>query len=166
MNTSRTESQLVLPHTSVKALLESVRHYAVHGVETGAFLLSHPDESELAIVALTGAAGISRSPYQFRVSGAALNRLFDWASESSLQIRAQVHSHRGDAFLSPTDLEFGLSVEGFTTCVVPWFSRPPSRPDRWGWWQYAGTEWSVVAAPRASDGAVTIVYFDELGVHG
>lgn len=156
---------LALPVSATAAILDDVRSHGTRRVESGGFLLAAPGAPDtLAIVALAGERGVSRSWGLFEISGAALGRLFDWASERELTIRAQVHSHARDAFLSRTDLEHGFTVEGFTTTVVPWFADPPGDPNRWGWWRCSDGRWEQAEAPRPSEGQASVARFDEDGV--
>ncbi|HUF84619.1 MAG TPA: hypothetical protein VMQ81_08530, partial [Acidimicrobiia bacterium] len=88
-----------------------------------------------------------------------------YANEHDLWIPAQYHSHGLGAFMSECDLEHGLSVEGFTSTIVPFFANPPGDPRAWGWWRFDG-DWSPIAAPLRGHGEVARVTFDEDGVRG
>jgi hypothetical protein len=105
-------NDLVLPNEAVRVVADHIRAYGRLGhlgVETGAFLLSAPGDDQVSVIAITGQAGIVRRPNLFAVSGKAIDRLFTWAEDRDLSIRAQLHSHRGAAFLSETDLLHGSS---------------------------------------------------------
>jgi hypothetical protein len=157
---------LRLPEAAIAAITDEVRAYGKQRVETGGFFLSSiEDPEQISTLALAGTAGITRKRGLFRVSGAALDRLFTWADEREMRIPAQFHSHRGRAFLSPTDLTHGLSVRGFVTCIVPFWSDPPDDPGRWGWWRFDGERWTDEPCPPADTrGTVGVVTFDERGV--
>jgi hypothetical protein len=151
---------------AVQALADEVAQCGSRPAETGGFLLCRENSDErLDIVALAGNAGIKRERDVFKVSGAAIERLFTWAGERELQIGAQVHSHRGRAFLSETDLRHGFAVEGFITSVIPTYMRPPREPAAWGWWCYRNGRWERGSAPVSVPGAAEVVRFDRAGVH-
>jgi hypothetical protein len=163
---SRITNPLSLPVTACELIVSDVRRHGAHGVETGAFLLAHENEpDDLNIVAFSGVRGITRRPHVFRISGSALERLFEWASEKELRVRALVHSHKRGAFLSATDLRHGLSVRGFTSAVIPKFAEPSPNAADWGWWRFNDGSWEPIAAPRSGDRPVHLVEFDESGVH-
>lgn len=155
-----------LPLESVTALTDEVGRYGASRVETGGFLLAPAGaDSPISVLALAGVTGIIRRRGLFVVSGLALDRLFTWADQHGLRIRAQFHSHVGPAFLSPTDLEHGLNVRGFVSCVVPFCKDPSNDPSRWGWWRFDEEEWREIASPElVAESSVTVVTFDEDGV--
>jgi hypothetical protein len=151
---------------------DAIRHLsteiAVHGArpaETGGFLLAHANTRErLDVLALADQVGINRGRDLFRIRSSAIERLFTWAGDQDLLIRAQVHSHRGGAFLSETDLRHGFAVEGFITSVVPNYARPPDDPASWGWWSYSARRWRVLCPPSVAPGRARVVRFDQAGV--
>jgi hypothetical protein len=160
-------SALVITEQAVARLLADVRLHGARRVEAGAFLLAREIAPErLELVALAGERGIRRARDLFKVPGRAIERLFTWASDRDLMIRAQVHSHRRTAFLSPTDLRGGFSVDGFVTCVIPYYAEPPAEPEGWGWWEYGAGRWRTRTAPTPVAGEAEVVYFDTGGVHG
>jgi hypothetical protein len=152
-----------------EAAVRLVDEIARHGrgpAETGGFLLAQPaDRDHLTVLALAGDRGIERGRDLFKVSGGAIERLFTWAGDRDLLIRAQVHSHRRGAFLSATDLRHGFAVEGFITAVVPTYSQPPRDPDDWAWWICNAGHWDRAGAPSLVPGAGVVVRFDADGVH-
>ena len=151
------QNQLMLPQEAVRTALDHVRRYGGADVETGLFLLAPRGSDAVGIVALTGNKGITRRRNMFAVSGAALDG-------EDLVVLAQLHSHGGRAFLSPTDTEHGFAVEGFTSTVVPSYNAPPTDPARWGWWRYEAGAWRAILPPTTLDGSVRCVMFDEEGV--
>jgi hypothetical protein len=160
-------SALLVPQTAVDAIVDEVKRYGLAHVETGGFLLVEAGRlDQVTLVALAGAAGIWRAGELFKVSGAALARLFDWASQEGLLVRAQIHSHRVGAFLSRTDARHGFTVEGFTSAVVPDFASPPSDPGAWGWWRCESGRWRKCAPATLSGDRAGTVWFDEEGVSG
>jgi hypothetical protein len=159
-------TELRVTRDLVDTLTADVRRFGARNAETGGFLLSteaQPDR--LTVLALAGQDGIGRRRGLFTVSGTAIERLFSWAGERELRIRAQVHSHAHDAFLSPTDLRHGFNVAEFITAVVPYFAAPSPEPVDWGWWQRSATAWLTRPAPTVVVGAVTAVHFDQAGIH-
>jgi hypothetical protein len=156
-----------IPTPLIDALHADVRHHGRLDVETGMFLLTSPTTGAITTLALAGARGITRTRGQFAVTGAALARLFGHARSQQLQVVAQLHSHRGAAFLSPVDLQYGFAVEGFTTCVIPNYPRPSRDPAAWGWWQHTEGRWRPVPPYSVSkNGAIArVVIFDEDGVY-
>jgi hypothetical protein len=159
-------TELALSESAVAVVIDDVRRFGGRRLETGGFFLASVDEpTEMTGVALAGAAGIRRRRDLFSVSGLALDRLFTWANEAELRIPVQFHSHGGRAFLSPVDLRHGMSVRGFTSCIVPFSADPPCDPAQWGWFRFDGRAWTKADPPRAvSTKAVRVVTFDEDGV--
>ena len=134
-------------------------------VETGGFLLGAVNTTDATGLALTGDAGIERRKDLFQVSGLALSVLFEWADDHGMTVIAQWHSHRLGAFLSPTDLKYGLNVRDFHTSVIPHYQNPSRDPADWGWWTYNGTSWAVSAPPRSTSSAFRTITFEEGRVH-
>lgn len=66
--------------------------------------------------------------------------------------------------MSPTDQRFGLTVEGFTSVIVPRWSAPSLEPADWGWWRFTNGRWLAVGAPQPVESEATILVFDEQGV--
>jgi hypothetical protein len=136
-------------------------------VETGLFLAGARDSDTATVVAFAGTRGVERHWGRFALSGRAISQLLRFLAQHDLVTLAQVHSHRGRAGLSRTDLEHGFSVEGFTSAVIPYYERPPHDPQGWGWWRYQGGQWrDINAYTLATDSPPVIsVTFDEDGVH-
>jgi hypothetical protein len=133
--------------------------------ETGGFLLAPEGSEAVSVSALAGHRGITRRRDLFMVSGAALAMLFEWADDLDLTIVAQWHSHRRGAFLSRTDLEYGLNVPGFHSAVVPFYKDPSVNFLDWGWWTYEGGRWIASnPARKVADDDFLQVTFDEEGV--
>jgi hypothetical protein len=155
-----------IPVSLFDALHADVRHHGRLDVETGMFLLAPTTTGEITALALAGMRGITRARGCFAATGAALARLFGHARDHELQVVAQLHSHGGAAFLSPVDLQHGFAVEGFVTCVIPNYRRPPRDPAAWGWWQHTGGQWRPTRPYTISDsGAIArVITFDEDGV--
>lgn len=157
-------NELALPREAVRVAVDHVRRYGGEDVETGLFLLAPRGSDSVHVVALTGDKGITRRRNVFAVSGAALDVLFEWADGEDLVVLAQLHSHGGRAFLSPTDTEHGFAVEGFASAVVPRYKAPPTYPARWGWWRYEGGAWRAILPPTVLDASFRCVIFDEEAV--
>jgi hypothetical protein len=146
-------------------LTTDIETYGAQELETGAFLLAPAAEPDrLAVLALAHTQGIIRRPDHFSVAGEALERLFDWAGDHQLRVRAQVHSHGGPAVLSRTDRAHGLNVPGFTTAIVPFFADPPRTPAAWGWWRHENGDWRTVPPAAVKVYPASIVRFDAGGV--
>lgn len=161
----RLRNGLSLPVEAPEAIARYVEGYGVKGVETGAFLLA-PGEvaDEVGIVAFTGQKGITRNRDVFGVSGKAIGRLFAWAEDHGMRVRALVHSHKRRAFLSRTDLGHGFAVRSFTAAIVPWYAFPPTNPADWGWWRYDRGKWQALDPATLASREVALVTFDEEGV--
>ena len=158
---------LVLPDAAIAAIVNDIHVFGEVGVETGAWLLaSEDDPNRIRHVALLGDAGIVRRPDQLIVSGKAIAIMFGWAVVERLVVRAQVHSHGREAFMSETDRRFGFTVEGFIAAIVPFARIASSRPDAWRWWAFHDGRWSSTDPAVVCDGEVRVVRFDEAGVHG
>lgn len=154
-----------IPITAAELVHAHVADYGRLDVETGFFLLSPRGTTTVTTVALAGSHGVVRHPYHFSVSRRGISQLFRHVTAHDLTILAQVHSHRGRASLSETDLKHGYSVEGFTTAVIPFYQHAPFSPAAWGWWRYQDGGWEVAEPFELADGAQTAtISFDEEGV--
>jgi hypothetical protein len=68
----------------------------------------------------------SASPYGVEVDDASLNALWLSLGDRHLSIRAQVHTHKGRAFHSPTDDAWPVvHTAGFISLVIPRFALGP-----------------------------------------
>jgi hypothetical protein len=160
-------SGLRIPDAAVAVITDDVLRHGRQGLETGAFLLAEAEDPDhVRIVALLGTAGIQRLEDKLVISGTVLARLFDWAEEAGLVVRAQIHSHRFEAWMSPTDERFGLTVEGFTSAIVPDSSAPSALPGHWGWWLFTSGRWISTDAAELTVGTAQVVCVDEGGVDG
>jgi hypothetical protein len=154
-----------IPITAAEPVHAHVADYGRHDVETGFFLLAPRATTTVTTVALAGSHGVVRHPYHFSVSRRAISQLFRHLTAHDLTILAQVHSHRGRAGLSKTDLKHGYSVEGFITAVIPFYQHAPFSPAEWGWWCYHDGGWKVAEPFELADRAPTdMISFDEEGV--
>lgn len=157
-------TQIHLGTDARNAILADVARYGALGVETGALLLTPRGEPAVTVVALAGTAGIDRHPGLLVFSSDALNPLFSYAEDHDLQLRAQVHSHRYDAFLSATDTAGNIRMTGFIASVVPNFATPDADPRAWGWWTFDGTGWTATEPALVTAQGTKLVTFDADGV--
>jgi hypothetical protein len=158
---------LLLPVSGIETIVRDIRHFGAAGVESGSWLTaSERDPDHIDGVALLGARGIVRRPDQLIVSGKAMARLLDWADRKALVVRAQVHSHGREAFMSETDGRFGLTVEGFIAAIVPDARIASASVADWRWWEFEQGAWSTRLAPATTNRAIQVVEFDEDGVRG
>lgn len=144
-----------------------VRQYGQQALETGGFLLTAPGERRVRMLAVAGSVGIVRGEGLFIVTAPALDQLFTHAEQNGLQVRAMIHSHPAEAFLSETDRRYSLRVRGFINAVVPDYATPTNDPAAWGWWRHE-TDW--IPCPPIQlipDGQPPIqaVTFDVEGLH-
>lgn len=159
------DKELHLPSAAVSTMVGDIRAYGRKGLETGSLLLTRPGGPDVTVLAMAGDRGVTRKHGLFVLSSAALAPLFTFAEDTELQLRAQVHSHAGRAFLSRTDKSGNIRVPGFIAAVVPNFVSPSEDVGVWGWWTYASTGWAVLAPPAVSPVTVKTVIFDADGVH-
>ncbi len=159
------QPNLVVPAGVATRLCGDIRRHGQSGVETGGLLLTKPGDPVVRVVAVAGTTGIIRRYGLFVITRPAFDAMFTWAEDHNLQVRAMVHSHAEEAFLSRTDREGGLRVRGFYSAVVPTFADPPADPAGWRWWTY-GSDWVQVQAPRLDSTAnlTDCVVFDGDGV--
>jgi proteasome lid subunit RPN8/RPN11 len=159
------EVPFTLSPTASNAIAQDIAGYGTaHRAETGGFLLTLRGTNNVDVVALAGSLGITRAFAQFRISGAAIDTLSEWAEERNHRIVGQYHSHCQDAFLSEIDRRSGFCVEGFVSAVVPDFEAPTSDPARWGWWRYTAGEWRQLVGPPTTTAQVEVITFDEGGI--
>jgi len=158
--------QLHLGTHAIETMVDDVRQYGGLGVETGSLLLTPRGEPTVSVLALAGEAGVTRHRGLFVLSAAALNPLFDYAEDRDLQVRAQVHSHMFEAFLSPTDKAGNIRMHGFIAAVIPTFATPSSDVAVWAWWVFDDAEWvETRPATVAANLKTTVITFDADGVH-
>lgn len=161
------KTNITLTPGAITVIVEDVCRFARSGVESGAWLLaSERDRLQVSHVALLGTVGVVRRPDQLIVTAKGVSRLFSWAADSSLVVRAQVHSHLFGAFMSEADRRFGLGVEGFVSSIIPNAAAAQSSPEAWGWWSFRAGVWMPVQSAPVADGQVHVVHFDEDGVRG
>jgi hypothetical protein len=152
-------STLVLPRGLSNRIAEEARAAGERVVETGGFLLSKTG-APVSVLALTGERDIQREWGLFHVGSRAMATLFDWASDHTLMVPGQWHSHRYEALLSETDLAYGFNVPGFRSCIVPDYEHPPADPRDWGWWLFDDQQWTETPAPSVEDGAFSVITFE------
>lgn len=158
--------QLRIPANAVESLVREVRRRGRASEETGALLLTEPDGCDVVALALAGGDGIQRDIGLFVITMPAFDSLFTFAENEGLQVRAMVHSHPREAFLSLVDRQHGLRVRGFISAVIPTYRNPPADPGEWGWWSYQGDWHAVEPATVAEHGPVAKVFtFDSGGIH-
>lgn len=148
-------------------LLPLNAHIQKHGVadcEAGGFFLGLRETPIASVLALAEGRGVERHRGVFRLSGMAIEALFEWADAEGLRVWAQVHSHPRGSFLSPTDARDGFRVTGFLSAVVPNFANPPTQPSSWRFWRFTGGAWKQEEPAAVVVGAGKIVEFDEEGV--
>ncbi|MDP9226030.1 MAG: hypothetical protein M3P18_19765 [Actinomycetota bacterium] len=160
------EESITVPESAIDLIADEILVFGQQNVETGGFVLAAREDSVVSKVALAGEAGIVRHRNLFQISERALDRLFTFADDHGMWIPAQFHSHRLAAFLSPTDKQHGLKVEGFTSVVVPTYAAPPRDITCWGWWRFEAGEWRDAELCRLVEGAVSVIRFDEDGARG
>jgi hypothetical protein len=157
---------LTMPDACASAIAAEVRRFGQETLETGGFLLAPVGTTKVSLVAFAGDSGILRRWGLFQIHEIAVGRLFDFAENQGLWIPAQFHSHMFDDELSRTDREYGTSVQGFVSAVVPEYLEPPTDPARWGWWAFDSHRWLRVAAPSVTESGTEVVMFDRDGIHG
>lgn len=157
---------IAMPPDAGAVIAEEICRYGRQGVETGGFLLAPAGASSISVVAFAGEAGVTRRRLMFQVSELALDQLFEFVADRGYWIPGQFHSHFARAFLSVTDQEHGLRVNGFASAVVPNFADPPASVTAWSWWRFGSGGWVAASAPHTADGDVEVVIFDEDGVRG
>jgi len=140
------QTSLIVPVAAAVRLCDDIRRYGQLDLETGGFFLAKPGSAVTTVVAIAGTAGIIRGYGLFAITRPAFDAIFTWAEDRGLQVRAMVHSHAEEAFLSRTDREGGLRVKGFISAVVPAFADPPPDPSAWRWWIYT-SGWTPIPPP-------------------
>lgn len=159
------DDPLGLSAEAASAIVDDVRFHGRRGVESGSILLTRRGERDVQLVAIAGERGITRRHGLFMLSSSALNPLFDLAEDYDLQLRAQVHSHGGEAFLSRTDRAGNIRLPGFIASVIPNFADPPKDVASWGWWVFTGEDWAPADPATPSAATPRVVTFDADGIH-
>lgn len=158
-------SPLQIGSDAVATIVTDVARYGALGVETGALLLTPPGQATVTLVALAGTAGIERRAGLLVFTSAALNPLFSYAEDNGFQVRAQVHSHKHEAFLSKTDKAGNIRMPGFIAAVIPDFATPTSNVATWGWWTFEESDWKRGAPPTVTRLNTKFITFDAGGIH-
>lgn len=160
------ETSLSMTQAVVASVAAETQFYGERSLETGGFFVAPVGSESVTGVALAGETGIVRHRRLFQITERALDRLFTYAATQDLWLPAQFHSHERMAFMSETDMQHGLRVEGFISTIIPEFAAPPLDVHAWGWWQFHAGEWRACMPPTLASGAVDfVVVFDEDGVH-
>jgi hypothetical protein len=158
-------ARLALPDNAREALCRCVIDYGRLGVETGALLMCPPNSHDVSVVALAGQSGVIRQYGLFVLTLPVIDQAFTFAEDMGLQVRCQVHSHGGPAFLSPTDERGNLRINGFIAAVIPNFVDPPPQPPSWGWWTYSGESWQASGpATTVSNSTAKVLTIDADGI--
>lgn len=157
-------NDLLLGADAVDVLVGDVARYGALGLETGALLLTPPGDPAVTVLALAGIADIDRHGRLLVLSSAALGPLFAYAEDNNLQLRAQVHSHMREAFLSHTDKTGNIRMPGFIASVIPNFATPPRNPANWGWWTFKDGDWAPIEPAAVKTQATKVITFDAEGV--
>jgi len=155
---------LIVPSRTGHVVAGEVLRYGRLGMETGGFLLAPHGTSSVSVVAFVGMSGVVRSRFRLQISDLALDQLFGFAEQQQCWIPAQFHSHADLAFLSQTDREHGLRVQGFVSAVIPDFAAPPRHVTDWSWWCFDTDDWLTTCSPSTGHGRLRQVIFDEDGV--
>lgn len=148
----------------VEAIVDDVTSWGARGVETGGFILTRANPRLGDAVILCGETGITRRPDQLVISGEALAVLFDYAAAHDMVVACQLHSHQFGPRMSPTDKRFGLTVQGFTSVIVPRWSAPSWEPADWGWCRFTDGQWLGASAAESVEADARVLVFDERGV--
>jgi len=119
---------LTIPRRAAERIAAEARLAGSRPTETGGFLLSVDGGPSLGARTSPASTASRRGRDLLHVGGLALASLFEWADAHELTVAAQWHTHRLRAFLSDTDLRYGLNVPGFRTAVVPNYRRASSDP--------------------------------------
>lgn len=154
----------IITNTATGAMLAECRRFGAQRVETGGFILVDRGDAVATTVAVAGEEGILRDPRLFDISGAANDKLQDWAIDQDSIISVQWHTHRFEAYMSETDLTCGINLPGMITAIIPEFESPPESPEDWGWWIFTDGSWRRIDPPLSVEGEVALVRFDEGGV--
>lgn len=154
-------SALTLPADMPAAIAAVAREAGQSTTETGGFILADAGSTHGTVLASAGERGIERHRDLFHVSGLAISTLFEWVEEAEMTVLAQWHSHRGEAYLSKTDLEHGFNVPGFHTTVVPFYANASADPADWGWWTCDGRAWIEIPAPGLAAAGFSVITFEE-----
>lgn len=147
-----------LPRRMAARIAREARGAGATLVETGGFVLAGGDHEP--VLALTGTVDIQRETHLFYVGMQAMVTLFDWATARDMTVVAQWHTHRYEAFLSDTDLEYGFNVPDFHTSVVPHYKTASEEPSDWGWWQYQSQAWVRIPAPALTQETFAVISFE------
>jgi hypothetical protein len=156
-----------LPATLLDETLIALRAEGGFSVESLVFWGGSVDSGKATIthVFVPKGEGVSKHPLQVRVDDHVIAALCGQLDPPRLMLLGQVHTHRDEAFHSPSDDRFSLDTPGYLSLVVPNFGRGDA--SAWHEWavyecQGRGRFRPMDAVERsrrlliAPDGAVTI----------
>jgi proteasome lid subunit RPN8/RPN11 len=155
---------LILPSSALSKIRSHVAAFGSYAEEAGGFFLGPARTPRILAVGFALGRGVERGRGEFRVTGPAIERLFEWAESNEYRIWAQFHSHPAAAFLSRTDIKYGFSVKDFVSAVIPEFKNPPINPHLWKWWTYQQAAWREITPPAVEDHDACIFTFSEDGI--
>jgi hypothetical protein len=156
-----------LPRRLANETLVALRAEGRFAVESLVFWAGSVDDGKATIthIFVPKGEGVFKHPLQVRVDDHVIAAVCGGLDPPKLVLLAQVHTHRGEAFHSPSDDRFSLDTPGYLSLVVPNFGRGDS--SAWHEWAFyecqgQGRFRPIDVAERtrrlliAPDGAVTI----------
>jgi hypothetical protein len=121
--------------------------------ESGAFLLGREGQRSRWVTSVCFYDDIDAHALTagyVRLSGAAVNQVWDACARSGLQVLADMHTHPTASGQSQSDQEYPMvAMRGHTALIVPNLARSAADLSGVGVYRYLGSKtWRVLPAPR------------------
>lgn len=121
--------------------------------ESGAFLLGRRDAGHCTVRALVFYDDVDPDALKsgiVRLSGHAMNKVWQICSDRKLEVLADIHTHPGGAGQSGSDREHPMvSMRGHVALIAPDLARSALRLSGIGVYRYVGSKrWDDLPAPR------------------
>ena len=111
--------------------------------ESGAFLLGTKTDGHRKVELVVYYEELDTDAYSSGVvilHAASFGPLWDLCRVRGLSVVADIHVHPKQAFQSEADrLNPMIAQAGHLALIVPWFARPPVRPESLGFFEYLGS---------------------------
>lgn len=147
------EPTLVFPLLLWWRLIRELRRRGGSRTESGAFILGRWDESAMHARSLVFYDDIDPGALKtgiVRLSGRAMNEVWETCSRTGLQVLADVHTHPAGSGQSSSDRDYPMvATRGHIALIVPNFARSAIDLGGVGQYRYEGSKrWRVSPPPR------------------
>lgn len=128
--------RFALPYALLEKTVATLREEGSGCVESIAFFAGTIEESTARVTHLLvpKGSGVFKHAYHIRVSDRIVAKLCDFIDPPHRVLLGQVHTHKGEAFHSPSDDANSLDTPGYLSVVIPRFAA--GAPSSWAQWAF------------------------------